>query len=154
MIKLSLSITLLAAIFTSYYLVGSLVGKTATVPVNTLDFTEGNSEIKRLEALSAYEAISQSPLFDADREPAKKEIKKKVVQKKQVKQDLLVKALGIAVTGESILAVVKDMKSGKILRLRVNEKFNGWTLKGVSKNSFVFFKDEAEKAIRFKNNGD
>jgi len=154
MIKLSLSITLLAAIFTSYYLVGSMVGKTASVPASTLNFTESGAEIRKLEAFNEYEDIAQRPLFDADREPKIIEVKKKVVQKKPVKKDLLVKALGIAVTGESILAVLKDMKSGKILRLRINEGFNGWTLKSVSTDSFIFAKGETEKAIRFKNNGD
>jgi len=153
MMKLSISMTLLAAILLTHYLVGSLVGKGVTVPSSTLSFTESGAEIRKLEAFNEYEDIAQNPLFDADREPAKIEVKKKVIQKKQVKKDLMVKAIGIAVTGDSILAVIKDMSNGKILRLRINEKINGWTLKSVSTNSFVFFEGKKEKSINFRSNG-
>jgi hypothetical protein len=151
MMKLLFSMILLAAIFLSYYLLSSLLGKAVTAPVNTLSFTESGAEIRKLEAFSAYEDIAQSPLFDTDRKPEKIEVKKKVVYKKPVQKDLTVKALGIAITGESILAVIKDMKNGKIIRLRINEEIYGWALKGVSTDSFVFSKGEIEKAIRFRN---
>ncbi len=151
MMKLSISITLLAAIFLSYYLLSSLLGKGVSVPENTLEFSETGTEISRLLAIKEYEDIAKRPLFDADREPVKPKIKKKTIQKKPEKKKLLVKALGIAVTGDSILAVVKDMKTGKIIRLRINEQLDGWVLKSVSENSFVFSKDDTEKAIKFKN---
>ncbi len=151
MMKLLISTTLLAAIFLSYYLLSSLVGEDVSVPVNTLNFSQSGSEIKKLQAFNVYENIAKIPLFDADREPVKVEVKKKTVRKKVVQKKLLVKALGIAVTDEGILGVVKDMKTGKILRLRINEEIDGWILKSVSANSFVFSKDETEKVIKFKN---
>ncbi len=151
MMKLLISTTLLAAIFLSYYLLSSLVGEDVSVPVNTLNFSQSGSEIKKLQAFNVYENIAKIPLFDADREPVKVEVKKKTARKKVVQKKLLVKALGIAVTDEGILGVVKDMKTGKILRLRINEEIDGWILKSVSANSFVFSKDETEKVIKFKN---
>ncbi len=154
MIKLIISILLLAGITGSYYLLGSSIGKTVTISDNTLEFSEAVSATRKLQAFSTYEDIAMRPLFDADREPVKIKVKKKTVQKKQVKQDLLVKALGIAVAGDSILAVLKDMKTGKIYRLRINETISGWALNSVSANSFIFSKGGTEKAVTFKSNGD
>ncbi len=62
----------------------------------------------------------------------------------------MVQALGIAVTGETILAVIKDLENGKVYRLRIDEEINGWTLKDVSTDSFIFSKGETEKSIGFK----
>ncbi|MCP3849233.1 MAG: hypothetical protein GY694_03180 [Gammaproteobacteria bacterium] len=152
MIKLIISIILLSGIIGSYYLLGSSIGKAVTMPDNTLEFSGDISEIRKLQAFNTYEDIAMRPLFDADREPVKIKAKKKTVQKKQVKQDLLVKALGMAVAGDSILAVLKDMKTGKIHRMRINETINGWALNSVSANIFVFSKGGTEKAITFKNN--
>ena len=152
-IKLSLSIILLAAIFMSDYLVNSMVGSGVNVPGSTLGFSGSSSELRKLEPFNVYESISLKPLFDIDREPEKIEVENEVIQKIPVKKDLLVQAIGIAVTGETILAVIKDLENGKIYRLRIDEEINGWTLKNVSADSFVFSKSEIEKSIGFKNSG-
>jgi len=152
-IKLSLSIILLAAIYLSYSMVSSMVASNANVSMSTLGFSISSSELRKLEPFNKYKSISGKPLFDSDREPEKIEVTKEAIQKIPVKKDLLVQAIGIAVTGETILAVIKDLENGKIYRLRIDEEINGWALKSVSADSFVFSKSEVEKSIGFKNSG-
>ena len=134
----------------SDYLVNSIVGNGVNVPESTLGLTGSSSEIRKLEPFNVYESIALKPLFDSDREPEKIEVTKEAIQKIPVKKDLLVQALGIAVTGETILAVIKDLENGKVYRLRIDEEINGWALKDVSTDSFIFSKGETEKSIGFK----
>ena len=130
-----------------------MVGRDISVPSSTLGFSESSSEIRKIKPFNAYESISHKPLFDSDREPEKIEVKNKEIEKIPVKKDLLIQAIGIAVTGETILAVIKDLENGKIYRLRIDEEINDWTLKSVSADRFVFSKSEIEKSIEFKNIG-
>ena len=130
-----------------------MIDKQVNVAANNFGFAESNWEIRQLGDISGYQDISARPLFDADREPEKKIEKKKVTKKKVVEKKLMVQALGIAITGENLLAVVKDMRNGKILRLRVNEQIDGWTLTSVSADSFVFSKGATEKVVKFKSSG-
>ncbi len=143
----------MAGIYATYYLVDSRISEEVNVPSNSFGFSDASSETRQLNDISQYQAISADPLFDADREPAKKVVIKKVVQKKVEKQ-LKVQAIGIAVTGENLLAVVRNLRTGKIARLRVNEEIDGWTLNSVSADSFVFAKGENKKVVKFKANGE
>jgi hypothetical protein len=149
-INLALSVILLTAIYLSDHLVSAMVGTGPNMQMSTLSFSESGYEIRQLDPFNAYDSISRKPLFDLDREPEKLEVKNEVIQ---IKKDLLVQAIGIAVTGETILAVIKDLDNGKIYRLRIDEEINGWALKSVSADSFVFSKSEIEKSIGFKNSG-
>ena len=149
--KILLSIMLIAAIYSSYEWANSAVQPVAGAPAKTLEISPNNINLKVLSGMSDYQTISNSPLFDEDRKPQQKVVVVKKIEKKQVKENLLVKALGIALAGEKLLAVVKDMKTGKIVRLKINDNVHGWTLKGVSENSLIFSRAEIEKAIRFRN---
>ncbi|MCP4078465.1 MAG: hypothetical protein GY744_20075 [Gammaproteobacteria bacterium] len=115
-----------------------------------VNFNQEDLSVKKLGNIGEYESITERPLFVESREKSKKVVKKKKVKRKPVIEDLKVQALGIALTNEGILAVIKDLKNGKIIRLRIKEKIYGWSLDGVSEDSFTFSKGEQGKVINFK----
>lgn len=131
-------------------MVNLMINEEASAPSSNFKFASIGESIEELELFDNYRVITSKPLFDQDRKPMKVAVVKKVAQQKKVAKPLKVQALGIAVTGESLLAVVKDLRTGKISRLRVNDELDGWTLRSVSNNSFVFAKGGIEEVVKFK----
>lgn len=149
--KLGFSLLLILAIAVVYYFMSDtqsgIVSQVQDLKLKSANASSDN--VKNLQHISNYNAIVDRPLFIEQRrfEEEKTEV---VVKPKPVIQELLVQALGIALTADGILAVIKDSKNGKTLRLRIGDEIYGWTLKGVSESSFTFSKDEREKVINFK----
>lgn len=150
--KLLLTIFLLAAICMSYYLANRVINTDVSITNGDFGFSGSGLDMQELSQFDSYQAISRKPLFDQDREPVKIVVEKKPTIEKVVAKPLAVQALGIAVSGERLLAVVKDLRTGKVHRLRVNDAVEGWTLIDVSTDSFVFAKAGVEKTVKFKTN--
>ena len=146
-----LSLILLLAIPATYYFVENILqSKEIESKEYIVNFEQDAFSIKKLGNIDEYESITEMPLFVESREKFIKVVKKKKLQRKAVVQDIKVLALGIALTNEGILAVIKDLKNGKIIRLRINEEIYGWSLDGVSEDSFTFSKEGQSKVINFK----
>jgi len=143
-------ILLIALFFTYFFVVNILQNKEIESEEYNVNFNQEDLSVKKLGNIGEYESITERPLFVESREKSKKVVKKKKVKRKPVIEDLKVQALGIALTNEGILAVIKDLKNGKIIRLRIKEKIYGWSLDGVSEDSFTFSKGEQGKVINFK----
>ena len=148
--KTLISFLLILGIFSAYRWVNSVIHRDIEMTENTLGLSNSNAGLKRLEKINQYNSIFHKPLFDEDRELQKVVIAKKKVEKKVTKNELLVQAIGIALAGDNFLAVIKDLKSGKIFRLRMDESISGWTLTGVSENSLVFSRGEVEEIVYFR----
>jgi hypothetical protein len=115
-----------------------------------LELTKGQVAINSLGNPDQYDSIVKRPLFI---EARKFEEEKKAVAKARpvpVRQDLKLLALGVAVSGEGILAVVKSLKTGKISRLNIGEQIEGWELKSVSGDRFTFTRDTRKKVINYQ----
>jgi hypothetical protein len=152
--KLLISILLLAAIGVTYYLVDARVSAELSMTPSSFKFPQTNPEKRQLKPLAAYQSITENPLFDEDRKPPEVVVEQEVVKPKVVKKELMAQAIGIAVSGETLLAVVKELRSGAILRLKLNDDIDGWVLTSVSSSEFVFTKDDVRKIVAFKNNGE
>jgi hypothetical protein len=152
--RLFLSILLLAAIGTTYYLVEARVSAELNVTASSFEFPQTNPQKRQLKPLAAYQSITDSPLFDEDRKPPEVVVVQQEIKPKAVTKELMVQAIGIAVAGETLLAVVKELRSGAILRLKLNDDVDGWALTSVSTSEFVFTKDDVRKIVEFKNNGE
>jgi hypothetical protein len=149
--KLILSILLILAIALVYYFNrGSEIDTQQSTHDLQIGYSEGDVSGKKLKNLNQYSAIIERPLFIEERQFEEEKKVKVVTRPKRVIEDLKVKALGIALTSEGILAVLKDLKNGKNLRLRIGEEIYGWRLDGVSESSFTFSKGGREKVIAFK----
>ncbi len=150
--KLIISIVLLVMIFISYWYLNKRIDETGSATqVFNMDVNPGKLDLKHLEDQNSYNSIVERPLFIEERE-FKREVEQKITKKvTPVEKKLNVKALGVAVTNENILAVVKNLTSGKIIRMNVGDLIEGWTLEGVSEDSFIFSKNDQRKIIRFKN---
>jgi hypothetical protein len=133
-------------------LIDKLVGEGVETPKAGLEFNEYDASLKKLKSVRDYSDIAERPLFDEDRVAEKKAVKKvkKVVRRPMV-DDLRVQALGVALSSDGILAVIKDLKVGKTVRIRIDEEIYGWKLKSVADNKFTFSKQGKEKVIYFKN---
>ncbi len=149
--KFIISIVLLVMIFISYWYVSNRIEQTGNdSQIFDMDVTQAKLEINHLEGLGNYDSIIERPLFVPERQF--EEVKKPVVKKvRPVVKTLSVKALGVAVTNEDVLAVLKNLTSGKIIRMKVGDVIEGWTLDGVSEDSFIFSMDNQQKIIKFKN---
>jgi hypothetical protein len=113
-------------------------------------FSQEATNVKKLKNMGDYNAIVERPLFIEDRQFVEVKKVKVAPKKRPVIDDLKVKALGIALTGDGILAVLKDLKNGNNLRLRIGEEIYGWRLDSVSESSFTFSKAGKEKVVAFK----
>lgn len=136
----------------SYWYVSNRIDQAGSeAQVFNMAVSPGKLEINGLDNIRAYDAIVERPLFIEERE-IKKTLKKRTTRivKPAVKK-LKLKALGVAVTNETVLAVVKNLSTGKITRLNVGDLIDGWTLESVAEHSFVFSKDNQQKIVRFKN---
>ncbi len=143
---------LLASVMALGYLkLNETIAREITVSVDTLDLSEYKVEIARLEAVVDYSEIVNLPLFDETRRPPVVKVKA-VAKIKPVEKRLQIQALGIAVNDSSILAVVKNLRTGKIIRLRFGDEIDGWTLKEVAEDHFIFERNGAEREIKFKGN--
>ena len=149
--KSILSLILVVAVAAVYFVMGQSTPEQGQSGRDLqINYGQDDSNVKQLKNLNAYSAIVERPLFIEDREFAE-EKKVEVVRKpKPVIDDLKVTALGIALTGDGILAVLKDQKNGNNLRLRIGEEIYGWRLDAVSESSFTFSKSGKEKVVAFK----
>lgn len=148
-----ITILLLLATYFSYTLTNSILVKEVTTVANSFEFPDSVVSTRQLKTIGFYQAITLNPLFSESRMPLIEVVIKKIVKNKIVKKDLQVQALGIAVSGELFLAIVKDLRSGKVLRLKINEQIDEWRLINVSAGSFVFSNGDLEKVISFRIEG-
>lgn len=97
-----------------------------------------------------FQSLTQKALFNEDRRvtPPKPKVQRKPVPRPQQKLDVL--ALGIAVSDEGFLAVVKERRNGEIRRMRLNEKINDWELVSITREGFSYRKEGREVVIPFK----
>ncbi len=147
--RILITLLLMSIIVLGYQKLNETFTREVTVPVDVLDLSEYKVDIARLESAADYSAIAKLPLFEETRRPPVAKVKT-VVKKKPVEKRLQIQALGIAVTDDSVLAVIKNLRTGKIMRLRFNDQIDGWTLKEVAADRFVFEKNGIEKEIKFK----
>ena len=108
--------------------------------------------VPALKPLSAYSAVSEKALFTRERGFRKAPVKKPRIQPARQPR-LEVQALGIAVSDDGMLAVVKERRTGKIRRLRINEQISGWKLVSIASDGFSFEKSGKEIFVVFKNTG-
>ncbi len=147
---------MLAALAGLYYRMASPVD----VSAETLPATGGGFEVALPDARDArlllnrpasdFQSLTQKALFNEDRRvtPPKPKVQRKPVPRPQQKLDVL--ALGIAVSDEGFLAVVKERRNGEIRRMRLNEKINGWELVSITREGFSYRKEGREVVIPFK----
>jgi hypothetical protein len=149
--KLIFSAIMLVVIALVYlYLADSLSEKPTVTHELNLDLGKSRAAVKKLESISHYNSIIDRPLFVEERRFEEEKKPVTIVKPVAVIEKLNVKALGIALSGEGLIAVLTDKKNGKTLRMRIGEKIYGWTLKGVSESSFTFSKGGKEKVVNFK----
>jgi hypothetical protein len=140
---------LLAAIVLGYVKLEASIAAPAEASTNVLSLEEKRVDIVQLDSIGAYASIIDLPLFDPTRRPPEVEVKVVEPPKPVVKQ-LRIQAIGIAVTDDHLLAVIKDLSNGKILRLRIGDNIDDWALGRVSEDSLVFVRDGNEKEVQFK----
>ncbi len=150
--KSLITILLLSACGLVYQNLSRVVQTQVPSIATSLDIAESKIEITRLDPVNQYADIARYPLFDATRRPPVVKIKT-VKKKKKVPPKLQVQALGIAVTDDSVLAVVKNLRTGKIKRMKFDEQIDGWTLKEVGEDRFLFEKNGVQREILFKHQG-
>ena len=149
--KMMITLVLSLLITSSYFFIERRLSSTGQeVPEVALQINPTDISLSSLGEVSGYSSISDRPLFVEQR---KLEIRKKPeikVKPAPVRRTLKVKALGVAVSNEGILAVVKSQASGKIFRLNLGDEIDGWRLQSVANQSFTFSRDNENKVVTFK----
>ncbi len=146
---------MLAALAGLYYRMASPVDVSAEALPATGDFEVALPDARNARLLlnrpaGDFQALTQKALFNEDRRvtPPKPKLQRKPVPRPQQKLDVL--ALGIAVSDEGFLAVVKERRSGEIRRMRLNEEINGWELVSITREGFSYRKEGRDVVIPFK----
>ena len=106
----------------------------------------------RLQPLAAYAAITDRALFTRERSVKKAPKKQKPVVARQEPR-LMLQALGIAVSEEGFIAIVKNRRTNKIERLRLHQKIDGWELVSITTEGFSFSKAGKKIFVVFKKSG-
>jgi len=146
---------LLAALAGLYYRMSSpLDGQAQARPV-AQDFQLALPDAREARLLldrsaSDFQSVTKKALFNEERRVAapKTRVVRKPASPRQQKLD--VQALGIALSDEGFLAVVKERRSGDIRRMRLNEEINGWELVSITREGFSYRKEGREVFIPFK----
>ncbi len=154
MMRFLVTLLLLGLIFLSYEKLSVFIAADGEQASNSLALAGYDPPSTRPENVTAYTSISERPLFDPTRRPMVVAAKENPKPKPKPAARLNAKALGIAVIDEMLLAVVRNTRSGKIHRLRIGDVIDGWTLKSVSPNKFVFEHDGRSETISYSKDGD
>lgn len=150
--QLFITLLLVVSLVTSYLLITSDLKKQAVEPTEYhISMPESSSPLNRVTHLSNYSAIVDKPLFIQSRTIARKAPQKKTVQKVVKQQKLNIKALGIALAGDGLIAVIKDLNNGRVMRLHLNDELHGWALARVADGQLSFKKGSTEKIVKFRN---
>ena len=147
-----LTLALLVSLIASYLWLAPTIENTPLQPEEyQINLAQAPKLTRQVTGLSQYSSIDQKPLFIQERKLTEKPPeKKRVINKTKVKK-LNIQALGIALAGEGFIAVIKDLNTGKVKRLKINDQLYGWSLSTVAEGQFTFKKGKLEKAIKFRN---
>ncbi len=94
--------------------------------------------------LTDYDEIINRPLFSAERRPYEPEQVKAASREppRQDRQTLDVFSLsGVAIAGDTRLALIRSARDPKLQRLVEGEALNGWRLTEIHADSITFYKD-------------
>ena len=150
--KLLVTILLSMSCGFTYLKLDRMISAQEEAELGSLELSDLRIEIGELDSLDKFAAISKYPLFDPNRRPPVQKVE--VVDKKiSAVPRLQVQALGIAIVDEITLALVRNLRTGEIRRMKFNEEIDGWILTEVTEDRFVFEKQGAKREAIFKPKG-
>jgi len=112
-----------------------------------------SEHLKTLQALPQYASISEQPLFDVSRKAVAKVVQRRAIRTAS-QNDLRVKGLGMADGPDGLITVLKDLRSGKVIKLKLNDSFDGWVLSEISQKGFLFLKDQRSQLVEYRESQD
>lgn len=95
-------------------------------------------------AIAAFSEITERPLFRDDRQPPATPQKTATAA---VISPLRLQLVGVAITPESRIALVRDLSNNKMLHLSAGMKHQGWELISVSRTVATFKRGEQSQEI-------
>jgi len=98
-------------------------------------------------AIAAFSEITERPLFMDDRQPPPEP---KKTARAAVISPLRLQLVGVAITPESRIALVRDLSSNKMLHLAAGMKHQNWELVSVTKTVATFKRGEQSQELTLK----
>jgi hypothetical protein len=145
-VKLLLAILaalLAAALYLEWYVapLEPPVATPAPAPGNPVGATAGaiaGSFVLPLADSDAYEVIAQRPLFSDSRRPPEPEAEQSAPQPEVATEDVEGLDLNaVIITTEETVALVRDAKSGDLLRVQAGEEVRGWKVETIDSGSIL-----------------
>lgn len=109
-------------------------------------------EPSRMAPLTQYQEIVERPLFLEGRRPPQPEAPATVVQEQPVVEDKSFTLLGVLITPEATLALLKVDETGKVHRIKVGDPLEGWRLEAIAADSVVLRRDAQTKTLQLVRN--
>jgi hypothetical protein len=98
--------------------------------------------------IAAFSEITERPLFIAGREPPPEPVAAPSAAAKV--SPLRMRLEGVALTPEAKIAVLRDLRSNKVLHLATGMKHQGWELTAVTDTVATFKRGEESEELRLK----
>lgn len=88
-----------------------------------------------LADIEDFSEVIERPLFSATRQEEEEVTAEDITPERKPAIDPRLKLLGIVISGDEQIALIKSRKDPKAKRVRINEKIEGWKLNKLEKNS-------------------
>lgn len=113
--------------------------------------SQGDSSAAKFKAfelppLTEYREIVERPLFSDTRRPAP-DAPEVIAESEPETEEQKFTLIGVMVTPDLQIALVEADEQGKVARLKIGEKTNGWTLESVESNKVVLRKGESLREL-------
>jgi hypothetical protein len=99
-----------------------------------------------LPPLTEYRDIVERPLFSETRRPAPDE-PEVIAEPEPETEEQELTLIGVMLTPDLQVALIEVDDQGKVARLKIGERTNGWTLESVESNKVVLRKGESAKEL-------
>jgi type II secretory pathway component PulC len=107
-----------------------------------------------LADIDYYEEITKRPLFNSDRTPEEVHVEEQTIETSTAGRRPDLTLIGIVLTDDEQLALVRSRKSPKIQRVKLDESLEGWKLAELKPNTAVFRSGTRDLTLELNRRGD
>lgn len=112
------------------------------------------SPAESLADIDYYEEITQRPLFNSDRKPKDVPVEEQTTETRTAGSRPDLTLIGIVLTNEEQLALVRSRKNPKIQRVKLDESFEGWKLAELEPHTAIFRSGTRDLTLELNRRGD
>ncbi|MFK8068600.1 MAG: hypothetical protein AB8D52_10160 [Gammaproteobacteria bacterium] len=127
---------------------------TATILEQTTPEELTKTSKSKLADIDSFSEITQRPLFSVDRQEVQEEIVASPTPMQKPARDPNLKLMGIVLSDDGQIALIKTRKDPKVKRVKLDEKVENWTLAELNNNSVRLLSGNQEIVLEMNRKAD